>query len=403
MLRSTSLRVLRPEDLPAVTDAARPRPGRRRVRGLPGARPSGSTRPARRRDVGLRRRRPPRVALLRRRQPGARCRPAPRRSRAFAERARRQGRRCSSIVGPRDAVAPHVGPSSSRPGGRPARSATRPAADGDRRSAVAGAGRPAGAAGPAGRDRRAAAGLRGDVHRGGRRLAARRRRRGVLPQPGRRAGRAPAGPSPGSRTAGSSSRPRSARSAGRLPGAGRVGAARAARPRARRAGDGGGRRAALREVAPVVSLYVNDFNHAARATYRRVGFADVGTVHVRPVLDAPDRHGPDDRREGAACSHGCGRTTPISFFRVLYRASPRLASAGGCCSSCAARCRRCWPCRPVSSSARSRRVVADRSADLRRRRLRARCRCSRRCSRRSAPNLGATTADWLHDRLMVAP
>jgi predicted GNAT family acetyltransferase len=33
----------------------------------------------------------------------------------------------------------------------------------------------------------------------------------------------------------------------------------------------------LRSVAPAVSLYVNDFNTAARRAYERVGFIDVDT------------------------------------------------------------------------------------------------------------------------------
>ena len=38
------------------------------------------------------------------------------------------------------------------------------------------------------------------------------------------------------------------------------------------------------EVAPVVSLYVNDWNEAARQTYAKVGFRETATLRDRDVL-----------------------------------------------------------------------------------------------------------------------
>ena len=208
--------------------------------------------------------------------------------RAFAERARRQGRRCSSIVGPAAMVLRAVAAARARLG-TGARRPPAPAADGDRRPP---AGRsPTRACGRVRRRRarRAAAGLHRDVHRGGRRLAARRRRRTALPRPGRRARRHAAARSPASRTAGSCSRPRSARSTADACQVQGVWVAPDRRGRGAGRARHGGRRGARAgaSIAPVVSS-TSTTSTSPRAALPAGRLHRGRHLHVRPLLGEAD-------------------------------------------------------------------------------------------------------------------
>ena len=165
---------------------------------------------------------------------------------AFAGRARLQGRRCSSIVGPAEAVGqiwellrPYWG---------------QPREIRDAQPVMAISGPPRVAPDPQVRRVRPSEldvllpGLGGDVHRGSRGIPARTGRRGRLPGPGRRADRARPRVRPDRGRPGDvQGRDRRGHPA-RLPGAGRLGPARAAGPGAGRGRDG--RRGAPRRCGP---------------------------------------------------------------------------------------------------------------------------------------------------------
>ena len=260
-----------------------------------------------------------------------RSRHRPRRSRAFAERARRQGRRCSSIVGPADEVLglwellePRWGPARELRAAQPLHGHRLPAA---------GAGRPRRPPGPARRARHRAARLRRDVHRGGRGLAAAPATAARLPRAGR--------PSWSPRARVRPDRGRRGRLQGRdrrgdvrgVPGPGRLG-----RPRGC-AGRGSAPRAwppssalCLDEVAPVVSLYVNDYNAPALRDLRP-GRVLAGRVRSPPSCsDASQR--PTVRSSPWPCPlssprrSGSRRATSCSSPRRRRRGrSTRLAAA----------------------------------------------------------------------------
>ena len=210
MLTQTTTRVLEPSDLGRRARRPRPRAGRQRLRRLP--RPGRRARPlaARRRDVGLVRGRQAALPLLRRRQPGpdlrhprAPCAPSPTAPAGPAAAA------------PRSSAPPRPPPQLWRllePSWGPAREvrAHQPLMVTDSLPADI-APDPLRPPDPQGRDGHDHAGVRGDVHRGGRRLPAGRRRRPALPGPGRRTRRLRPLLRPHRRTARSSSRRRSAR------------------------------------------------------------------------------------------------------------------------------------------------------------------------------------------------
>ena len=300
---------------------------------------------ARRRAVGLRRRRRARVAVLRRRQPGPGRGDHGGASRAFADRARRQGRRCSSIVGPADEVLgmwellePSWGPAREVRDAQPLMATGVPAA---------GRARPARAPGPAGRARHRACPPASRCSP--RRSASRRCSATAAPPTGpgspswSRCGRAFARIEDGrvvfkAEVGAVTRRPARCRACGST----RAGAARASAPRAWPRWSA----PASTTVAPVVSLYVNDYNLPALAHVRPGRLLPGRHVRDRPVLTTCQPRPPPWRR--------CGLTTRSRRSRPADILGPPTERPRSWPWSCACRPCSCAPCARTRPTPRSR-------------------------------------------------
>ena len=233
--------------------------------------------------------------------------------RSFADRARRHGRGCSSLVGPRRAGAAAVGRAGRALGAGP-RGARRPAADGARRAA--GGARPtrscarcAPTSSTATCRPRSPCSPRRSASTRGPATAGRATGRGS-PSWSR-----PAGRSPGSRATRWCSRPRSARcprrsGRSRASGCTRTAAATAwAPPAPPRSAD---RLAAMGRVS---SLYVNGFNHVARAAYTPDRLPPGRQLRHRPVL-TPSRRMRHDTSERRRAGHTRGVSLAVLRRRL---------------------------------------------------------------------------------------
>ncbi len=229
----------------------------------------------RRRGLGLRRARAPGVPLLLRRQPGPRAgrarrgprlrRPGPPAGPALLVARRRQRRGRPALV----AAGAHLGTGPRRP--------ARPAADGARR----GRRRSSRTRPCAGSARTRSTSCCPPASRCSPRRSASRRCRATAARstaPGSRSWCSSSAPTPGSRAARCCSRPRSGAATSQVCQVQGVWVHPAVRGRGLSvSGVAAVVELARSQVAPVVSLYVNEYNAPARRSYERVGFQTVGT------------------------------------------------------------------------------------------------------------------------------
>ena len=86
--------------------------------------------------------------------------------------------------------------------------------------------------------------------------------------------------------------------------------------------------AVVRSIAPLVSLYVNDYNEPARAAGRRVGFTGTGRL-MRVLFQAVLARGTTPESLLLVTGLTCGNAGTVHWFPGELRPAGRLGPPGG--------------------------------------------------------------------------